>query len=91
MALEDFLWGSVAIRRGVRVGDSDIEDRRSASGPESVDSNVAAEFRGGLGVGGTRRSHVLTGLDEGLVRDRGGGVCLSAELSPRRDKVIVAV
>ncbi|KAI2506073.1 hypothetical protein MHU86_8394 [Fragilaria crotonensis] len=35
--------------RGIRVGDADIKDRRGASGPESVDSDVAAEFWGGLG------------------------------------------
>ena len=63
VALEDLLRGSVAIRRGVRVGDSDIEDRRRASGPKSVDGDVAAEFWGGLGAVGPCYLHVLTGLD----------------------------
>jgi hypothetical protein len=93
MALEDLDRVGVAIRWGICVGDTDIEDRRSASGPEPVDSDVAAEFRGtSLGAGGTRRMHVLTGVDEGLVRDSGGGVCLAAELFPPRcHKVFVAL
>ena len=91
VSLEDFLRGSIAIRRGVRVSDTDIEDRRSASSPEPVDSNVASEFWSGLGAVGTRRSHVLTGLDEGFVRDSGGGVCLAAKMSSRCHEVVVAV
>ncbi len=78
MALEDFGRGGVAIRGGIRVGDTDVEDRRGAPSPEAVDSDVTTEFRGGLGAVGARRLHVLTRLDEGFVRDCGGGVRLAA-------------
>jgi hypothetical protein len=91
MALEDLLRGRVLIRWGIRVNDPDIKDRGRASGPEPVDSDVAAELWGGLGAVGARRSHVLTGLDEGLVRDVGGGVRLAAEMYPCCHEVVVAV
>ena len=78
VALEDLGRGGVAIRWGVRVGDTDIEDRSRAPSPEPVDGDVASEFWGGLGAVGARRLHVLTGSDEGLVRDCGGGVRLAA-------------
>ncbi len=82
MALEDLCRGGVAIRWGVRVGDADIEDRSLAPSPEPVDGDVAAEFWGGFGAVGARRLHVLTGSDEGLVRDCGGGMRLAAEPPP---------
>ncbi|KAI2506097.1 hypothetical protein MHU86_8328 [Fragilaria crotonensis] len=90
VSLEDLRRSGVAIRGGIRVGDSDIKDRRGASGPEAVDSDVASEFWGGLGAVGARRLHVLTRLDEGS-SETVEGVRLSAKLSPRRHEVVVAV
>ncbi|KAI2493138.1 hypothetical protein MHU86_21399 [Fragilaria crotonensis] len=93
MTLHSKVWrtfsGGVAIRWGIRVGDADIEDRRGASGPEAVDSDVAAEFWGGLGAVGARRLHVLTRSDEGS-SETVEGVRLP-QLSPRRHEVVVAV
>jgi hypothetical protein len=91
MSLEDTIRGGIAIRRGVSVGDTDVENRGDPAGPESVDGNVATEFWGWSGVVGARHLHVPTGLDEWFVGDCGGGERLAAELTPLSRKVIVAL
>ena len=63
VTVADAIRGSVAIRGGVRIGDTDIKNRRRPSAPESVDSNVPADFRKWCGVVGPGILNVPTLVD----------------------------
>ena len=89
--LEDFVEGYVSIGWGIRVSDTDIEDRSCSATPESVDGDVPAEFWAWGCVVVACIPYVLTDVNEWFVRDRRGGEGLATQVTPLGRKIIVAL